>query len=711
MFADEPHDAIRVAARAYEQALPPHQRKQLGQYFTGIPLGKLLAHLALNPETRTVLDPMAGHGDLLDATWEAAVERGIAIQRLDGIEIDGATAETCRDRLARIAGTGPAPARQIIAADAFDPASIDALPQHAYDLVITNPPYVRYQSRNGNGGGGNVIRAGLNAIITGHLSGANAKVWRVLADGYSGLADLSVPALLLAATIVRPNGRLALVVPATWRSRDYADVVRYLLLRCFSLECIVEDQQLGWFSDALVRTHLIVARRLPEADIANPCNVRKTLPEPLWVQVAPEAAAAASVISAACAGAHPEAEFAAWLYAGCPGTRRGIKARPFDLKGEYTRLEQRIRHRRWYHSLDRETAGLPPIFADVRSTGTPTLPETLADILPDGILPDTRLNLEDAGIAVGQGLRSGCNSFFYVTPCDTVASAEAVIEASPLFGARRFTVPTAALRPVLRRQAELASVEAARIPEGCVLDLRSWVLPEDWETVLAAQAAYANSGETPPQLMPEDLAAYVRMAADTPASRDGAGKSIPALSAVRTNARQSRGGRIPPRFWYMLPDFTARHLPAAFVPRVNHGLPWVEANLDPPVLVDANFSTFWAPERDWTRHALKALLNSIWCRAAMEALGTPLGGGALKLEAAHLRYIPVPALSDSEKAELDTVGKQLARDASAVQTRVDKIVLGAFLAGMAKAPSLAGLAEAIEKRALSLSAERRRAAS
>ena len=210
--------------------------------------------------------------------------------------------------------------------------------------------------------------------------------------------------------------------------------------------------------------------------------------------------------------------------------------------------------------------------------------------------------------------------------------------------------------------------------------------------------------------MPEDLAKYVRKAAETPANR-GTGNCIPALSAVRTNARQSRDGCIPPRFWYMLPGFAPRHLPAAFVPRINHGLPWVEANLDPPILVDANFSTFWAPERDWTRHAIKALLNSIWCRASMEALGTPLGGGALKLEATHLRHMPVPALSNSEKAELNAIGKQLASDAPAAQTRADKIVLGALLAGMAKAPSLTSLAEAIGKRALSLSTTRRRATS
>ena len=56
----EARDAIRAAARAYEAALPADQRKQLGQFFTGVRLGKLLAHLAIEPNTRTILDPMAG---------------------------------------------------------------------------------------------------------------------------------------------------------------------------------------------------------------------------------------------------------------------------------------------------------------------------------------------------------------------------------------------------------------------------------------------------------------------------------------------------------------------------------------------------------------------------------------------------------------------------------------------------------------------------
>ena len=63
---------------------------------------------------------------------------------------------------------------------------------------------------------------------------------------------------------------------------------------------------------------------------------------------------------------------------------------------------------------------------------------------------------------------------------------------------------------------------------------------------------------------------------------------------MRTNVRQSRNGKSLPRFWYMLPDFAPRHLPPAFVPRINHGVARVESNLEPAILIDANFSTFWA---------------------------------------------------------------------------------------------------------------------
>lgn len=307
MRGTEARRAIRDAARAYEEALPDGQRKQLGQFFTGLPLGKLLAHLALEDNIRTILDPMAGHGDLLDAAWEAATERGIRLGRLDGIEIDRNTAAACRARLSQITANSSAPDQLIIEGDAFDPHSVRALQHRMYDLIITNPPYVRYQARSTNGTNGDQTRRGLMAIVGLQLHGPDESVWRVLTEGYSGLSDLSVPAWLHAASLVRPGGRLALVVPATWRSRDYADVIRYLMLRCFTLECIIEDMQLGWFSDVLVRTHLIVARRRRAEEIANPVGLRTEWSSALWLQVAPATAGNFSLVGAAFDGDNPEA--------------------------------------------------------------------------------------------------------------------------------------------------------------------------------------------------------------------------------------------------------------------------------------------------------------------------------------------------------------------------------------------------------------------
>ena len=63
----------------------------------------------------------------------------------------------------------------------------------------------------------------------------------------------------------------------------------------------------------------------------------------------------------------------------------------------------------------------------------------------------------------------------------------------------------------------------------------------------------------------------------------------------------------------------------------------------------------------------------------MEAIGTPMGGGALKLEATHLRQILLPKLSVASKAKLHDLGKSLFRDDQEKLREIDRIVLGPFI--------------------------------
>lgn len=661
---------IRSTAQLFEAALPPEQRKRLGQFFTGIPLGKLLAHLALTSATRTVLDPMAGHGDLLDATREAALERGnVALRRLDGIEIDPATAELCRTRLKALGADDKPHECTILNGNAFATATFKSLPQRAYDLTITNPPYVRYQSQRGD----QSAREGLLSIIRLWDEASDQPVWRALAEGYSGLADLSIPASVLAALTVAPSGRLALVLPATWRSREYGDVLRYLFLRCFQLEYIVEDTQPGWFSTALVRTNLIVARRLSADETALPLSRRGSMPSARFVRIAPQAANKDSLVGAAFGGECPEVDMARWIETHVRGERKGLEVRPISLADEWMALRSRAK-RSWYQSLEPDETGLP-LFSK-SSQHSVVMPDELRDLVADKADLSALQTLETSGIQVGQGLRTGCNLFFYVDALGEEPDGLTRIRTSAALGGRELRVPTSALHPVVRRQAELTGANAGTALMGRVLDLRHWVLPEDAAQVAQAKDTYLALGATVPQTMPDDLASFVRDAAKATPRIDQ--KLIPEFSAVCTNVRSHKPGMAWPRFWYMLPEFMPRHQPAAFVARINHGAPWVECIDDPKILVDANFSTFWCVDARWTRWNIKALLNSAWCQLFMEALGTPMGGGALKLEAIQLKQLPLPRFSDQHRYELDNAGKTLTRETDSALARVNAVMTDAL---------------------------------
>ena len=702
--------AARTAALNYEKSLDPSRRKQLGQFFTGVTLGKLLAHLALQKDTRTVLDPMAGHGDLLDATFEAASELAIRVERLDGIEIDATTADVCHERLAALVPDSARTECSILARDAFDPATVDALPLRSYDLVVTNPPYVRYQTHAGCDEVAVQPRKGLEQIIDAHCTRADRGIWKLLAQNYSGLADLSVPAWILSGLLVRPGGRLALVVPATWRSRNYADVIRYMLLRFFALETVVEDSQPGWFSNALVRTHLIVAKRLSSRQARSSLNDRKVWGDAQWLGINQDAVGRGSLVGAAFGGENPEAEFAAAVHSGITDSIRGIEVNALDLRNEWTTLETSVRRKRWYPPLEGDEESAVRITAAQKKL-LPTIPLVLREMLPPDVNTEMLIPLAKAGIQVGQGLRTGCNSFFYVTSCGPAQNGDVRVKSSIPLGGEEFSVPFSALRPALRRQADMGLLERGDVPYDRVLDLRAWVLPEDSPLVEDASLAYKQHQTSPPRIMPAALAEFVRHASTISADGGQGNKLIPELSAVRTNVRQSNRDGVTPRFWYMIPDFAPRHLPAAFVPRVNHGTPWIERNSDPPLLIDANFSTFWMPNRDWTRYGMKALLNSIWCRCFMEASGTPLGGGALKLEATHVRQLLVPNLTAEDRSALDVAGRNLTRESLETITDIDRIVLQALFPNATGGSSWRELAARLRNRARDLCASRRRVAS
>jgi DNA modification methylase len=639
--------------------LNPQDVKRLGQYFSGEKVARLLAVLADPDRVTTAIDPMAGRGDML----VALLALGSRLDRAGAIEIEKAAYEIASERLDATQLVGE---HQVVHGSAFDPRVADGFGLESWDLVITNPPYVRYQTGSAAAPtldlpSADTVRRGLVSILTSETQ-RRSPFMRFLAESagaYSGLADLAVPSWLLCAAFVRPGGTLAMVVPDTWLTRDYAAPVRELLERFFEVEFVVEDADASWFPDALVRTNLVVARR--RRDDADGDGD----PNELHVKLPATAGTPTSLVGAVYDGQEPERSFAtaakAWR-AGAPVGGTG------DVRVE----------------LVQTTAG-------TNDDPQVNMPRSVAGLI-DGDAASF-CALDEYGWSVGQGLRTGANAFFYVEVLGDDGET-ILVKPDSRFAVEPFRVPHELVRQVLRRQAELPLRGLVRSDglTGGVLMLQDVARPQD----VAASASNLHRAMSP------ELASYVSSAETTNLGSETSPRFVPEFSAVRTNARgfEPSKPKRAARFWYQLPPLAQRHTPDLLIPRVNNLCPRVVVNPGREVIVDANFSTLWASEPgSLDPHAMLAVLSSDWSHAVFEASATRMAGGALKLEAAHLRRLPLPASLRDVEQQLVALGRRMIEgsDQPAVREEINEIIRDSLGLSETSAKAIADLAVRLQR--------------
>lgn len=612
------------------------RKKRLGQFFSGMKVGRLLASLAEAERAQHIIDPMAGSGDLL----QACLDVGARPQLLAGIEIDIAAYDLARGRVS---------SAQLVRADAFDPGTRSRLTSCEFDLVIGNPPFVRYQASSPDSAAtvlnARHARTGLLHWLQElpHLSPAARHTLTTVAHSYSGLADLAAPASLLAMALVGPGGRLALVLPQPWLTREYSRPVRAALHQLFDLEYVVEDEHAAWFDDAVVKTTLVVARRVERGARAPEGNFTR-------VKLAASADVHGSLV-----GVVPgeDASFAARLRSGddfCDLSAQ-IKVDRLPREGEAESVG-------YLHQLCGRGTNRQP-------SPSARLPVELSQLIGTDVAASL-IRLDASGFEVGQGLRTGANPFFYVAK-----DSPGLVRTSHLLGGDRLPFDRDLLRAAVRDQRELDGlVVEDSTARSFIVDLRAAALQEDLE------AAHPDSREDY-RSVPAPWADVVRRAAGL-SLRPG-GPTIPNLTAVAPNARLKDGQ--PARFWYMLPDFQPRHAPDVFMARVVGGRTTAYRNLQRSCLVDANFVTFRAeaPRAD----ALYAVLNSDWVFANLELTSAVLGGGALKIEAATCRLIGLPRFSAAAWHKLGQLGRHLTSAGGMLTDQfrrdVDRVILEAIV--------------------------------
>ncbi|WP_286884819.1 N-6 DNA methylase [Aneurinibacillus sp. UBA3580] len=655
------------------------RRKRLGQYFTGEKLAHLLAVMAIGERCSSAIDPMCGSGDML-----AAVRSISPSTMLAGIEIDPNAMLMSKNRLVKDEKNAP----YLIEGNAFSWRAISSLPTSKFDLVITNPPYVRYQSlvandqnENENLPSAESVRRDLLKVaqMLDSLDDRDREIFISIIEGYSGLSDLAVPSWILCAMLTAVGGNLAMVVPDSWLSRDYAYPIHYLLLKFFRIQWVIEDAHRVWFEDAQVKTNLIIAKRVPRTE-----NIIGSCVNQDYFHVA---LPAATINSRSIVGnlfpesLDPDASFAQELVRLSTATNKvcpnGFTITRYGLESKITDLMTTSSKSTWLRKCE---PNLSTMVSDINELikGV-TIPQALLNLLQQEDKGNFT-TIEMLGWQVGQGLRTGANSFFY---CDLISEgdSECLIKPGKELNMSSATVPRQVLLPVLRKQNEMTigyQLDNSKLI-GRVLNLENYIHPNDLSKlgVQDVEEFIEKSGRF---IMPENLAKFVTIAAQTNIGTEEKPKWIPQLSAVRTNETKN-GNWNAARFWYMLPPFAKRHIPDLFVPRINNLHPKVMMNSTEKAVIDANFSTLWLKEDGIVdAYALLSCLNSSWSIAAMELIAAVMGGGALKLEATHLKRLPIPKLSPEQWAELSTLGRQLTIgiDSGKIITQIDWLIMKAI---------------------------------
>lgn len=221
----------------------PALRKQRGAFFTPAPIADFLASWATRDRADArVLDPTCGEAVFLLA----------AARRLSA---NGAASAATRELLygVDLHEASLAQSRALLKAEGFDasllvgdffgqptPAQLGGrLPW--MDAVVGNPPFIRYHEHKGQ---------------TRKLSAAAA-----LAQGVrlSGLASSWAALLVHACSFLKPDGRVALVLPAELLTVGYAEPLRRWLRERFAAVHLVLFEQLQ-FHDAEEQVLLLVAQ-------------------------------------------------------------------------------------------------------------------------------------------------------------------------------------------------------------------------------------------------------------------------------------------------------------------------------------------------------------------------------------------------------------------------------------------------------------------
>ncbi|AXV18550.1 SAM-dependent methyltransferase (plasmid) [Neorhizobium sp. SOG26] len=234
------------------------ENKLRGGYYTSAQVADWLCGWAIQSADDTILEPSCGDGAFIEAAARRLLALGTTpakiASQLTGVEIIPAEAHAATERLQPLLGKA---ADKVVCNSDFFTWWQDT-DQPAYDAIIGNPPFIRYQSF--------------------------PEPHRTLAMAIMGeqgltpnrLTNIWVPFVVTATASLKPGGRLALVLPAEILQVTYAAQLRSYLTDHFQRIDVIACNEL-FFEKAEQEVVLLLADgALAAASEGNNCRVSLT---------------------------------------------------------------------------------------------------------------------------------------------------------------------------------------------------------------------------------------------------------------------------------------------------------------------------------------------------------------------------------------------------------------------------------------------------
>jgi len=179
-------------------------QKTLGAFYTAEPIARFLVEWAIRGPSESVLDPSCGDGAFVGAAATRLAELGCEIPQVWGVDLHPGAITAARSLF---------PTCRLVKSDFFALGPSE-LPQ--FDVVVGNPPFIRYQT------------------FSGAARSAALSRTRDVGVNLARLSSSWAPFVIHSAAFLRRGGRLAMVVPAELGHAQYAQEVLRFLAQEFS---------------------------------------------------------------------------------------------------------------------------------------------------------------------------------------------------------------------------------------------------------------------------------------------------------------------------------------------------------------------------------------------------------------------------------------------------------------------------------------------